>query len=97
MKRFILILICILVSSVAYAKFESSSRDAASVVLYGKTSGGVLVPIEVDGSGNVSTSGGGIQSCLMLRDTDDAGWTEVTSLDGVLTASTDAELVCDVS
>ncbi len=35
--------------------------------------------------------------CLMMEDTDSAGWTEVTVLNGVVSASTDADGVCDGS
>lgn len=41
------------------------------------------------------TFDGSTGGCLMLRDTDDAGWTEVDALDGVLTASIDADGICD--
>lgn len=44
--------------------------------------------IDLDGS-----SGG----CLMIRDTDDAGWTECSALNGVLSCSTDADGQCDGS
>ena len=37
------------------------------------------------------TSGG----CLMIRDTDDAGWTECKALNGTLSCATDADGVCD--
>lgn len=33
--------------------------------------------------------------CLMIRDTDDAGWTECRTLDGVMTCSVDADGICD--
>ena len=41
------------------------------------------------------TMDGSTGGCLMLRDTDDAGWTECDALDGVLTCSIDADGVCD--
>lgn len=48
--------------------------------------------------GNVTSEGGVIisksNSCLMLRDTDDAGWTKCTALNGVLSCATDADGVC---
>lgn len=59
MRILIAILTCLLIASQAYAKSESYSNDAASVVFYGKTVGGVLVPLQVDGTGTVKTSGGG--------------------------------------
>lgn len=42
-----------------------------------------------------ATLDGSTGGCIMLRDTDDAGWTEVDALDGVLTASVDADGQCD--
>jgi hypothetical protein len=42
-----------------------------------------------------ATLDGSTGGCLMLRDTDDAGWTECDALDGTLTCSTDADGVCD--
>lgn len=41
------------------------------------------------------TLDGSTGGCFMLRDTDDAGWTECDVLDGVMTCSTDADGVCD--
>jgi hypothetical protein len=34
-------------------------------------------------------------ACLMLQDTDNAGWTECDALNGVLTCGTDADGICD--
>lgn len=52
--------------------------------------------IFVDGNNatalKLNGSGGG---CMMIRDTDDAGWTECDALDGVLSCSIDADGVCD--
>jgi hypothetical protein len=33
--------------------------------------------------------------CIMMRDTDDAGWTECFTLNGVMSCTTDADGVCD--
>lgn len=41
------------VVSSAYAKYESGSGDAKSVVGYGKTTSGTLVAIKVDANGNL--------------------------------------------
>lgn len=41
------------------------------------------------------TLDGSTGGCLMIRDTDDAGWTECDVLDGVMTCSIDADGVCD--
>lgn len=43
------------------------------------------------------TADGSSGGCLMFRDTDDAGWTECTFLDGVMSCSTDADGTCDGS
>lgn len=53
-KLLVLLLMGILVSSPAFAKRESSSEDATSVVLYGKTDTGTIVPIKVSSDGKVS-------------------------------------------
>jgi hypothetical protein len=42
-----------------------------------------------------ATLDGSTGGCLMLRDTDDAGWTECDALDGVLSCSIDADGLCD--
>jgi hypothetical protein len=36
-------------------------------------------------------------TCIMMRDTDDAGWTECNTLNGSLTCSIDADGICDGS
>jgi len=35
--------------------------------------------------------------CIMIRDTDDAGWTECSALNGTLSCSNDADGLCDGS
>lgn len=42
-----------------------------------------------------ATLDGSAGGCIMIRDTDDAGWTECDALDGTLSCSTDADGVCD--
>jgi hypothetical protein len=42
-----------------------------------------------------ATLDGSAGGCIMLRDTDDAGWTECDALDGTLSCSTDADGLCD--
>ena len=46
--------------------------------------------LDVNGGIRISDS----SSCLMLRDTDDAGWTKCTALNGVLSCSIDADGIC---
>ena len=41
------------------------------------------------------TLDGSLGGCLMIRDTDDAGWTECDVLDGVMSCSSDANGICD--
>jgi hypothetical protein len=50
--------------------------------------GGTNTGVKIDGS-----SGG----CIMMRDTDDAGWSELTTLNGVPTWTIDADGICDGS
>lgn len=57
-KLLVLLLMGILVSSPAFAKRESSSEDATSVLLYGKYND-TLVPIKVSSDGTVGAGGGG--------------------------------------
>jgi len=52
-----ILLIGILFTTPVYAKTESDSRDAKSVVLYGNNNG-TIVPIKVDADGVIDTAGG---------------------------------------
>lgn len=74
-KLLVLLLMGILVSSPAFAKRESSSEDATSVLLYGKYND-TLVPIKVESDGSVT---GGVA----------AGWTDAgTSVETTTTTDT---------
>lgn len=42
-----------------------------------------------------ATLDGSTGGCIMLRDTDDAGWTECDALDGTLSCTVDADGACD--
>ena len=46
------------------------------------------------GKGQV-TIDGSTGGCLMIRDTDDAGWTQCSTLNGVMTCSVDSDGICD--
>jgi len=65
----------------------------------GKTGMGTDDPqtiLDIDGDtgfGDVRVDGA-TGACLMLRDTDDAGWTKCTTLDGVMSCSIDADGIC---
>ncbi len=60
MKRFIVLILGFLIfCSPAYAVKESGSNDAQSVVLYGKTAAGALVPVKVAADGTVGGGSGG--------------------------------------
>jgi len=52
--------------------------------------------LDVNIDGSLTLDNGGV-TCIMMRDTDDAGWTECNSLDGALTCSVDADGICDGS
>jgi len=69
MKRILAILLSVLLlASPSLAKDESSSRDAASVVLYGNNNG-TIVPIKVDATGVVDISGAGVNDAEYLVST----------------------------
>lgn len=53
MKKLLFILFFILLISPAYAKYESGSGDAESVVLYGKYNN-TLVPVKVNSNGSIA-------------------------------------------
>lgn len=52
----------------------------------------VTEDLTVSGTMKADGSSGG---CLMMRDTDDLGWTECKTLDGVMTCAIDADGICD--
>ena len=64
--------------------------DSSSTV----TVTGQVVVDSAAGTGQM-TLDGATGGCVMLRDTDDAGWTECDALDGTLTCSIDVDGVCD--
>lgn len=52
--------------------------------------------LTIDGTNtNSMTISGTAGACLMLEDTDEAGWTECDVLNGVMSCSTDADGICD--
>lgn len=53
------------------------------------------VQMDIGAGTSQLTIDGSTGGCIMLRDTDDAGWTEVDALDGALTATIDADGLCD--
>jgi len=57
MKQITIFFFVFLLSAPCFAKNESSSRDAGSVVLYGNNNG-AIVPIKVDADGVIDVSGG---------------------------------------
>lgn len=67
---------------------------------------GTTTPVEkiqVDGNASINniastsqvTIGGTQPGCLMIRDSDGAGWTQITVLDGVISVTSDADGVCN--
>lgn len=76
-------------------------QSPAGFVGIGTTAPGSLLHVSsgtltVDGT-NVTTMrlSGTAGACLMLEDTDEAGWTECDVLNGVMSCSTDADGICD--
>jgi len=49
-KLFIIIIVLLTVVSIAYAKYESGSNDAISILGYGYNSS-LIVPLQVDATG----------------------------------------------
>jgi len=63
---------------IAHAKYESSSADAGSTVVYGKTAAGAIVPVQVTAAGIVTTNASTLYAPI--------GATYITqTLDGSLT------------
>lgn len=56
-----------------------------------------LGKLQLDGgaAAGQATLDGDVGGCIMLQDTDNAGWTECDALNGVLSCSIDADGVCD--
>jgi len=69
--------------------------DTANTVSLTSSTG--VVDIRFDAGAGVGqfTLDGATGGCIMLRDTDDAGWTECDALDGTLSCSVDVDGVCD--
>jgi hypothetical protein len=71
------------------------NNSISKTVLRGNVGIGTTSPtskLEVAGDVKIDN---GATSCLMIRDTDDAGWTECFALDGVMSCTVDADGVCD--
>jgi hypothetical protein len=58
MRKFLLTALLVLVCGISFAKVETSSSTTGSMVGYGRTVGGVIVPLKVDTDGTLITSGG---------------------------------------
>ena len=81
---------------------DANSTNVLSIQSTGGLVGiGLIAPDEelhVEGTGNVGVKiDGSSGGCLMIRDTDDAGWTECFTLNGVLSCTIDADGLCDGS
>lgn len=58
MRKFLLTALLVLVCGMSFAKVETNSTTTGSMVGYGRTVGGVIVPLKVDTDGTLITSGG---------------------------------------
>lgn len=72
------------------AAISEKMRLSASGQLSIKT-----LSLDVGTGAGQATLDGSTGGCIMLRDTDDAGWTECDALDGVLSCSIDVDGICD--
>jgi hypothetical protein len=68
---------------------------ASSSALSALKISGMALSLDIGTGVGQATLDGSTGGCLMLRDTDDAGWTECDALDGTLSCSTDADGICD--
>lgn len=68
--------------------------DSSGDIGIGTSSPRSIVDVDKGTGYGQITFDGSSGGCLMLRDTDDAGWTKCTALDGVLTCTTDADGIC---
>ena len=73
----------------------STAFAVTGLVGIGTTTPRSIVDIDKGTGVGQVTIDGSTGACLMLRDTDDAGWTECDALDGTLTCSVDADGICD--
>ena len=84
--------------------FQTSNGGAPTARMYidnvgnvgiGTTNPDAQLHVTKSGGFAVIKSSGTSGGCLMIRDTDNAGWTKCKVLDGVMTCATDADGVCD--
>lgn len=79
---------------------DTTPTERVTILSSGNVGIGTLTPpsilaINAGAAVGQVTIDGGTGGCIMLRDTDDAGWTECDALDGTLSCSTDTDGICD--
>ncbi len=79
----------------ATARTEKVRITAAGSMGIGTASPNAILHVDKGTGVGQLTLDGSTGGCLMIRDTDDAGWTECDVLDGVMTCSIDADGICD--
>lgn len=80
--------------------YTTTLAPAGGMILSGNVGIGSTIPnqnLMVNGGAGFGSikADGDSGGCIMLQDTDNAGWTECKVLDGVMTCATDADGVCD--
>lgn len=56
------------------------------------TTGNITLGGDLNSAGGIKISSS--SQCIMMRDTDDGGWTKCTVLNGVMSCITDADGIC---
>lgn len=74
----------------------TAAPESANKLQVQSTSGNVVVASSTTASGfGVFSAHGTSGGCIMLTDTDNAGWTKCKALNGTLSCATDADGICD--
>lgn len=84
-------------AATSFTEYQNSIIDTSGGTLTIQDNLAVAGTFSMDKGTGVgqATLDGSTGGCIMLRDTDDAGWTECDALDGTLSCSVDADGVCD--
>jgi hypothetical protein len=74
------------------AAFQASGITTATTRTYTLPDADGSIFLDESASLKLDSVSGG---CIMMRDTDDAGWTEIFTLNGAITGTVDADGICD--